>query len=469
MTSFKFSRAVLSTHLYLLREELSSRDYDRLCSDLRFTSRYGETEDAIPVYDNSRPNWFGVPLYHYTDPASVADHLEDIRSDGQFVRWKFTSEYRTGQPEVIHEFRKWREEGATGFIFEAPPAFGKTVCLLKKLEIIGRTALVVVPRSNLIKQWRERITEHTNLTEDDIGWAEGGRAVWEGKPICVGLVHTLALDRFGADFKRFFGAVVFDEVDRSVPPQTFAPVVGMFPSRYRIGASATTKRKDGLHVILEKHIGQCTIRGTPKQRMLPKILRVNFNGSSGKVYKGSARLNRRGMILSRLANNGDRNALLARYIWLIYNSGRRCLVLSDRTLQLKVLRSLLILDGMDPEEIGYYARKIAIPRKSPKEKQKYEGVNDAERERAASACKIVLATYGMFAIGSDVLDLSGLVYGTPQSETEQSQGRIERPMEGKKEPVVVDVVDTYYKDSVIWAQNRLRTYRKMGLEVKTIK
>jgi superfamily II DNA or RNA helicase len=466
----KFSRIALTTHLYVPRAELPGREYDYLCSDLRVVPKYSEVEDAVLLYDNSKRDWFGVPLYYFHrgsfDYSDV--RVDDLRANGRFTKWKFTAKYRSGQPEVIDKFRTLKDRGGTGFILEAPPAFGKTVCLIKMMEMIGKTALVVVPRSNLIKQWRERLTEHSTLREDDIGWAEGGRAVWEGKPVCIGLVHTLGLDRFGMEFKRSFGTVVFDEVDRSVPPQTFAPVVGLFPARYRIGATATLKRRDGMHVVFEKHVGQHLIRGEPGKRMLPKVLVVRFPYSSGHVYMGSAKMNRRGMLLSRLSRNGDRNAVLAKYIQLIRNSGRRILVLSDRSLQLRVLKSLLILDGVPEDEMGYYARRVAHPKRSPKDKQTYEQITDGERDRVASACNVILATYGMFAIGTDIDDLAALVYATPQSATEQSRGRIERQLEGKQTPVVVDLVDLNYKDAVGWFHSRRREYELLGLEVKYV-
>lgn len=39
----------------------------------------------------------------------------------------------------------------------------------------------------------------------------------------IGLVHSLVRGRYGDDFRSSFGILVFDEVDRSVPPATFAP------------------------------------------------------------------------------------------------------------------------------------------------------------------------------------------------------------------------------------------------------
>lgn len=263
-----------------------------------------------------------------------------------------------------------------------------TVCLLSMLSILRRTALIVVPRSNLIKQWTDRAIEHTSLTAQDIGWVEGGKGSWRGKKLVIGLVHSLALDRMDDDFRTYFGVTVFDEVDRSVPPATFAPVVAMMPTKYRIGASATIHRPDGLHVIFEKHVGQYLLRGIDANRMKPKILMVAFKKTSGHVPNFGAKLNRRGMILSKLANNPERNILIADFIMKILRSGRRCLVLSDRTQQLDALRNLVLAlgrsEGIRPPDVGFYVRQLTDVNGNKR------AVKESERMKTASDCKLLL-------------------------------------------------------------------------------
>jgi superfamily II DNA or RNA helicase len=451
----KYSSVRLSTHLFIPKAEL--RDIEatkRMC-----TVKRKFNGDPIEMYLETDAE-IGVPLHFYRDAASIAASVADERTWGTKIGFRFRPSLRLGQPEVIEEFRYRVSAGYTGFILEAPPGFGKTVCLIKMLELLGRTALVVVPRSNLIKQWIERFEEHSSLTRSDIGWAEGGKADWVGKSVVVGLVHTLALDRLPEAFRQSFGVAVFDEVDRSVPPETFAPVVGMFPTMYRIGASATLKRADGLEKVFESHIGQTRIRGRDPDREKAKVIVHQFHKDSGYVHPGSPAINRRGMLLSRVSKNAKRNALIVHYIKMLYNSGRRTLVLSDRTEQLRTLRSLLANKGVPKGETGYYVRSMAAGNGKKKE------LSESYRARVASDCKVILATYGMIALGTDIPDLAGLVFATPQSDIAQSKGRIERMMEGKLTPVVVDIVDMLYEDAKRWGYARQRTYRSEGLTIK---
>lgn len=460
-----FNQIVLGTHCYIPRNG-NAELIKRLRRELTVRSRYSDKNVEIELFNDRPCDWFGVPLFHFQDLQALAHEVLDIRKTGFPIDFKFTSGYKPGQLQVVKKFVELVESGATGIILEAPPGFGKTVVLTKILSMIGRSALVVVPRSNLISQWTERLVEHSDLTEDDIGWARDGRAKWKDKKIVVGLVHTLALDRFGKEFKQNFGVTVFDEVDRSVPPQTFAPVVEMFPTRYRLGASATLERPDGLETIFQEHVGEYIVRGRPRDRMKTKVLLVRYHEGSGFVWPGSSKLNRRGMILSRLAGNFKRNQLLAYYIKLIWNSERQCLVLSDRTAQLQELKKILVAEGIPPEKIGFYVRRLPKGKKV-RGKQKYQQLTQDDRDQAAR-CQVVMATYGMIALGTDIPELAGLVYATPQSETEQAKGRIERDLVGKQTPVVVDILDWYYEDCQNWGRKRLAHYRSQGLKVKEI-
>jgi superfamily II DNA or RNA helicase len=459
-----YSRVVLSSHLWIPKDEMP--DLRKARNLFTVVPKYSETE--ICLYDQ-RGEWFGVPLYHFRDPSKIAQSVLDRRVLGFPAELKFKSPFRPGQDILISTFDGLVKRGRTGFILQAPPGFGKTVVTVAMLARLGRTALVVVPRSNLVEQWRDRILEHTNLRPSDIGVATGGKGEWEGKKIVVALVHTLALDRFGAEFRKYFGVVAYDEVDRSVPPQTFSPVVQMFPSLYRIGVSATLKRQDGMEVVFEKHIGQCFLRGADKNRMAPKVLIHHYWGFSGNLY-GKTPINRRGQLISRLADNQERNSIIAHYVKLITTSGRRVCVLSDRISQLiEVSEILLSNQWVGKEDVGFYVRRMPRPTGTLRGKTSFKETSSAYRERVANGCKVILATYGMFSIGTDIKDLAGLIYATPQSETEQSKGRIERELDGKLQPVVVDIVDVRYTMARRWADKRERQYNASGLTIKKIR
>ena len=454
-----YSKVDISTHCFIPKSELrTSLEVAR--KRLTATSSFAEGE--FPMY-RELPKAFGVPLYWYRNLQAIAKKVVDLRTEGSKIGFEFTSDLRPGQEKVIRKFRDKVDADYTGFTLEAPPGFGKTVVLIKMLSLLRRSAIIIVPRSNLVDQWVERIQDHSNYPKSKIGVINGKTTKYKGCPIVVALVHSIAAQFAEPQaFHQMFGVAVFDEVDRSVPPSTFSPVLSLFPVKYRIGASATVKRKDGLHIILDSHISQCRLKGGDEGRMKPKILIAEYPGDSGHLWKGSKRLNRRGMLITKLAKNPLRNQFITKFVRLIHRSGRRVVVLSDRTYQLSEIYWMLSRKGVPLEDMGYYCDTL----KSLKGSQRK--VKDDELKHTASACKIILATYGKFAIGTDIQDLAGLVYATPQSEAEQTQGRIERMMEGKSQPVVVDIVDTIYKEAEGWAYQRKKYYWSKRLKVKVI-
>lgn len=450
-----YSHVILGSYLYIPKNELK-RGLENARDKFTAIAKYDGGEH--PMYHETK-EYFGVPRHHFRSLRLLSSKVIDQRLQGNKVRFKFTSTLRPGQVPVMAQFKKYKQLGVTGFELMAPPGFGKTVVLLNMIQELQRFALIVVPRSNLVWQWVDRIKQHTSLTK--IGVVCGDKVGYRACPIVVGLVHSIRARMIDdAAFHASFGTVVFDEVDRSVPPSTFSPVLGLFPAKYRIGASATVDRSDGLDVILRKHISQVRLSGEDVGRMSPKILMLDYTRTSGYVHKGSQKLNRRGMLLSRLSENVARNMKLAYYVYKIVKSDRRCLVLSDRTAQLALLRKLLMgVYQLSREDIGFYCDTITIGKRKKK-------IPQSEIDRSASACKVILGTYGKVAIGTDIPDLAGLVYATPQSDVRQTQGRIERLLEGKKQPVVVDFVDSYYEDAINWARKRQQYYKRKGLNVQ---
>lgn len=454
-------QAAIASYLYTRRSELGSARIEALRNRLTVTPKYDTSGNAIELFDDHSAVWFGVPLFDspkaLTHAETLADRVADFRVTHTTL-FGVRSMLRNKQQDVFNAFVEHLEQRYTGFLIEAKPGFGKTVVCIHMLSHLSQRTLVVVPRSNLIGQWVERLLMHSTLKRREIGTVEGRNADWRGKKVVVGLVHSLALDYLGADFRKQFGCVVFDEVDRSVPPQTFAPLVARFPAKFRIGMSATIRRQDGMEIVFEKHIAQCHLRADDEGRMAPKVAMIYYDQSSGFVPVGLEMMKRRGILLSRLSDNYHRTRVISNYTHKIWQSGRRCVVLSDRKRQLKSIFRVLVGDLKVPKEtIGFYVRSL-------------DGrtIKEHEKTHMASRCDILLATYGMISIGTDIPDLAGLVYATPQSEVEQSRGRIERFVHDKKQPVIIDIVDSAYYDAMLWAKKRFNNYRRAGLDVKSI-
>ena len=98
--SSRYSEVVLSNYLYVPRREL--RNYE-LAKRLLTAERKYEG-DPIVMYDDSRTDWFGVPLYHYRSIESIAEKVTDRRTKGVKTEYEFKSSFWAGQEKVFEKF-----------------------------------------------------------------------------------------------------------------------------------------------------------------------------------------------------------------------------------------------------------------------------------------------------------------------------------------------------------------------------
>ena len=461
-----FSKCVIGTHLFFPKEEIEN--LEELRENLTFISRFDDMV-RIQTYKES-DSMFGVPINFFGFcgdirskllSSNIVDKVVDLRTDGNIgINIKLKSRLWDYQENLVNKIMEKVRQGVTGFFVEAKPGSGKTVVGIALMCRLNRTALVVVPKIDLVHQWVERLVEHSSITKDEIATCYNGKlsSNFDTAKVTVGLVHTLRLDRFGETFRKRFGVVVYDEVDFSIPPSTFAPVASMFYARYRIGMTATRVRSDGLHKVFDKHLGQFKIAAESSRTMKPHVVQIFYPESSGYVAESIDFKYRRGQILSRIANNTNRNMLVAKYTYMAYESGRDVLVLSDRKDQLMELHSILTtIHNVPKKHIGYFVSSM-----------KDRALRKEELKRTLEKCKIILGTYGMGSRGTDVQRLSALILATPHSNMTQISGRIERFLEGKQQPVIIDFVDTAYSDLVKSGQSRLNYYTKQKLHVDKV-
>jgi superfamily II DNA or RNA helicase len=81
----------------------------------------------------------------------------------------------------------------------------------------------------------------------------------------------------------------------------------------------------------------------------------------------------------------------------------------------------------------------------------------------------LFATYALAKEGLDIPRLNTLILLTPKKDkavVQQAVGRIMRPFEGKKQPVVYDFYDSNIKQCVFWARERAKVYRNLGCQVE---
>lgn len=152
---------------------------------------------------------------------------------------------------------------APGVLLQAGTGSGKTQVGIAVVTALNVPVLVVVHNGALMSQWVKRACRELGLQPKDIGQIGGGKHTVQ--PVTVALHQTLA--RPGAvteEMRRYFGAVVVDEVHRYAAPTALA-AVDPFPARVRVGLTADHTRKDGKHPIVRDLFGEVAMTVTREQ------------------------------------------------------------------------------------------------------------------------------------------------------------------------------------------------------------
>lgn len=124
-------------------------------------------------------------------------------------------------------------------IFRSSTGSGKT-CVAEMIALtLGLPTVVLVQTDELFKQWVRRLNSELGVPRDEIGQIKG--KVHKVKPITIASVQTFA--KHVEKYRRTFGVVIFDEVQRAAA-NTFYPAVDGLDAKYRIGISADERRKD---------------------------------------------------------------------------------------------------------------------------------------------------------------------------------------------------------------------------------
>ncbi|HBU48366.1 MAG TPA: helicase [Myxococcales bacterium] len=140
---------------------------------------------------------------------------------------------RSYQEEALEA---WEQQQSRGVVV-LPTGSGKTLVGMEAIHAKNRSALVVVPTLDLMRQWSDRLRLHF---KQPIGLVGGGSHQVE--PITVTTYDSayLHMDYLG----NRFGLILFDEVHH-LPGASYALAAESALAPFRLGLTATPERDDG--------------------------------------------------------------------------------------------------------------------------------------------------------------------------------------------------------------------------------
>jgi superfamily II DNA or RNA helicase len=326
-----------------------------------------------------------------------------------------------------------------------------TVLSLNAFTKIGRSALVIVNRGFLQDQWVKRIKGTSRISgfvpDARVGIIKGKKCQYgDGFDISIAMIQTLAAqkDKLPPEFWNSFGLIINDEVHRISAP-SWADIVPRFSASYRIGVSATPRRKDGMEPVFFSHIGM-VLHESKVKRVTPKLRRIY---TSLQIPQTRSFIpNRAGdEVLKRwLVKSPGRNQLIVDELVMASRAGRKIIVLSERRKHLEILKDMF--DAVKPEEVetSFYLG----------------GMKRDDLEKAESA-DVIFSSYQMTSEAFDVPELDTAFLVSPISDVEQAVGRIMREYGDKLPAVVTDFIDDAIpRFSSMWNKRR-EFYIKEGM------
>jgi superfamily II DNA or RNA helicase len=422
----------------------------------------------IVLYERGDGVWhFPRALVHSLSEANPALEWEDETTLGE--AWDISSNITLRAEQVpFVEALLEALQSRYGVVGRADVGFGKTICLLHLLSLLGRKALIVVHKEFLMTQWVERIlgTEAAaerlgvplesfkeryqpalGLRPEQVGIVQQNRCEYEGCGIVIAMAQSLLSRDYPREFYESFGVLEVDEVHRFAAP-TFQQTIGMFPARYRIGATATPKRKDGMEDVFYSHIGAIAadgkaVRAAPRISLVrTRVLVTKDQLNALKNYRGKPDYVK---TISWLVQHESRNQQIVELVVRAVQAGRKIIVFSDRRAHLETLREMF--------------RQVCASAGIEAYSDFYVGGMDLAERAAAEKMDVLWSTYAMGEEGLDIPTLDTVVLTTPRNSAIQSVGRGLRIHPDKKQPVVVDLVDFGIPMCKNMAARREREYR----------
>jgi superfamily II DNA or RNA helicase len=456
----------LANQIYFQKDQLPQPLMNRLVRLAAFQNPefYRAQAMRLPVWDKPRvigcaenyPKHIALPRgcldavrdLLYANEIKLA--LSDERYAGEPLSVAFVGELRADQEATVAEMLR-HDIG----VLCAPTAFGKTVTAATMIAKRGVNTLILVHRTELLKQWQERLRAFLAIGKDGIGAVGGGKRNPTGK-IDIAVMQSLSRQGEISELVENYGQIIVDECHH-LSAFSFEAILKRAKAKYVLGLTATPMRRDGQQPIIFMQCGPirytaATPAGAPQvmvviPRYLPSLPALPGESGIQDVFRG-------------LAADEGRTKLIAEDIIRSYREGRKVLVLTERTEHLEAIKAAL---GESVDSLFQLHGRMV-------KKQRSELIN-ALNELPRDAPRVLLATGRLVGEGYDHPPLDTLVLAMPISwrgTLQQYAGRLHREHATKNDIRIYDYIDTEYPVLTRMWEKRQKSYRAMGYKISNM-
>ncbi|MGC9237605.1 MAG: TOTE conflict system archaeo-eukaryotic primase domain-containing protein [Thiomonas sp.] len=397
---------------------------------------------------------------HIALPRGCLDAARDLLRDNGIARELIDQRYAGVALEVgfVGTLRPDQEAAVTAMLKHdagvlcAPTAFGKTVTAAAMIARRGVNTLVLVHRTELLKQWQERLQSFLGVGKGMVGAIGGGKAKPTGK-IDIAVMQSLSRQGEINPVVENYGHVIIDECHH-IGAASFDAILKVVKAKYVLGLTATPTRRDGQQPIIFMQCGPIRYMAAkpasaPHDLVVePRALftRIDLPAETGIQD-----------VFRHLAIDQARTDAIAAEVRDAYQKGRKVLVLTERKEHLDAI--LAALDGQVPTPFVLHGRMS--------KKQRAAMIAELD-ELPPEAPRILLATGKLVGEGFDHPALDTLVLAMPISwkgTLQQYAGRLHREHATKTDVRIIDFVDAGHPALLRMWDKRQRGYRAMGYRV----
>lgn len=402
------------------------------------------------------PNHIGLPR-GCLEPAlellrsnGIRADLCDERQQGEIMDISFAGVLRPDQQAAVEALSK-HDAG----IFCAPTAFGKTVTAAAMIARRGVNTLVLVHRTELLKQWQERLQSFLDVGKGVIGTIGGGKVKPTGK-IDIAVMQSLSRQGDVNSLVENYGQVIVDECHH-IGAASFDAILKRAKAKFVLGLTATPIRRDGQRPIIFMQCGpirHTAVRAASAPQDLEVIPRSRIACIDLAADAGIQD------VFRHLSCDQARTSEIANEVIAAFNMGRKVLVLTERTEHLDAIVSAL--SGQVPNPFVLHGRMS--------KKQRFTTIADMGA-LPPEVPRVVLATGKLIGEGFDHPPLDTLVLAMPISwkgTLQQYAGRLHREQINKTNVRIIDFVDTGHPALLRMWEKRQRGYKAMGYRMEKI-
>lgn len=453
-------RVTLANQIYFSKSELPQSLINKLIRLAAFQNPefYKAQAMRLPVWNKPRiigcaenyPQHIALPRGCLDDVQALLDEnkvelaLHDERFAGEPIDVRFVGKLRSDQEAalaalLVHD---------TGILY-APTAFGKTVTAAALIAQRGVNTLVLVHRTELLQQWKERLQAFLGADKTKIGTIGGGKAKPTGI-IDIAVMQSLSRQGEVSEQVKNYGQIIVDECHH-LSAFSFEALLKAAGAKYVLGLTATPVRRDGQQPIIFMQCGP--IRHTASRpESAPADLAVTPLWLSRPIVvpEGTGIQD----VFLQVCSDTERTAKIVAEVGDVFDQGRKILVLTERTDHLNAIEEQLV--GRVENLFTLHGRM------SKKQRAALIGELEALPDDAP---RVILATGKLVGEGFDHPALDTLVLAMPVSwkgTLQQYAGRLHREHASKADVRIIDFIDSGHPALLRMWSKRQAGYKAMG-------